>query len=129
MNHDRIKLCKDRNLSDWIQKHLRKIPLDTSNGSNKFCICHGLDTGSFMIQCDECRDWFHAACVNVTKEYAEKNLRLSVPGLWQLVTLFFYFFCWFNVVFNVNYVNNLRNIAVLICYWGFCIHFYYHNSI
>lgn len=30
--------------------------------------CDGFDTGSFMIQCEECRDWFHAACVNVTEE-------------------------------------------------------------
>lgn len=53
MNHDRLKLCKDRKLLDSIHKHLGKIPLDDSN---KFCICCGYDTGSFMINCDECRD-------------------------------------------------------------------------
>lgn len=64
--------AKDRNLPDRIQKHLRKIPLDTSNASSKFCICDGLDTGSFMIQSEEWRDLFYTACGNVTKEYAEK---------------------------------------------------------
>lgn len=79
MNHDRIKLCKDRKLPDWIHKHLGKIPSDSNSDLSIFSVCHGYDTSSFMIQCDECRDWFHGACVNITKEYAEKLL--SVPGL------------------------------------------------
>lgn len=36
MNHDRLKLCKDRKLPDWIHKHLGKIPLDANADSNKF---------------------------------------------------------------------------------------------
>lgn len=80
MNHDRLKLCKGRKLPNWIHKHLGKIPLDANDDSNKFCICRGCDTGSFMIQCDECRDWFHGSCVNITKDYAEKLACYLCPG-------------------------------------------------
>lgn len=80
MNHDRLKLCKDRKLPDSIHKHLRKIPLDANADSNKFCICCGYDTGSFMINCDECRDQFHGSCVNITKDYAEKLAFYLCPG-------------------------------------------------
>ena len=30
-----------------------------------YCICGGKDDDSFMIQCDDCEDWFHGRCVNV----------------------------------------------------------------
>lgn len=70
MNHDRMKICRDRHLPEWIQKHVNKVPVDTNNA--QFCICRGPDTGSFMIQCDECRDWFHGSCVKVSKEFAEQ---------------------------------------------------------
>ena len=72
MNHDRMKLCKDRQLPEWIKNHLANVPLDTTADSVQFCICRGPDDGSFMIQCDECRGWFHGSCVHIDKDYAEK---------------------------------------------------------
>ena len=30
-----------------------------------YCICGGKDDDTFMIQCDDCEDWFHGRCVNV----------------------------------------------------------------
>lgn len=72
MNHDRMKLCIDRQLPGWIQNHLANVSLDTGADHVQFCICRGPDTGSFMIQCDECRDWFHSSCVKLNKEYSEK---------------------------------------------------------
>lgn len=65
MNHDRMKICRGRQLPEWIQKHVDKVPVDTNNA--QFCICRGPDTGSFMIQCD----WFHGSCVK------DKNLQSS----------------------------------------------------
>lgn len=32
---------------------------------NKFCICCGLDIGLFMINCDECCEWYYRFCVNL----------------------------------------------------------------
>ena len=75
MNHDRLKLCKDRQLPHWIRKHQTGTkdagdPTGT-NKTSKYCICRGPDYGTFMIQCDECREWFHETCVNVTAEDAK----------------------------------------------------------
>ena len=75
MNHDRLKLCKDRQLPHWIRKHQTGTkdagdPTGT-NKTSKYCICRGPDYGTFMIQCDECREWFHGTCVNVTAEDAK----------------------------------------------------------
>jgi hypothetical protein len=73
INHDRIKLCKDRQFPNWIVKHLEGIPPDqATKKSNEYCVCRGPDSGTFMIQCDECRDWFHGGCVNLTRESADK---------------------------------------------------------
>jgi hypothetical protein len=72
MNHDRMNLCKDRQLPEWIRNHLRDAPSDTRADLVQFCICRGPDTGSLMIQCDECHNWFHGSCVKINKEYAEK---------------------------------------------------------
>jgi hypothetical protein len=30
-----------------------------------YCICGGKDDDTFMIQCEDCEDWFHGRCVNV----------------------------------------------------------------
>lgn len=59
INHDRIKLCRDREVPEWIRKARDKLPPDTMADANQFCICRGPDTASFMIQCDECREWYH----------------------------------------------------------------------
>ena len=72
MNHDRIKKCKDRQLPEWIRKHQSNSATNAVADANQFCICRGPDTGSFMIQCDECREWFHGSCVKVTQAYAAK---------------------------------------------------------
>ncbi|KAF9364228.1 PHD finger protein 3 [Mortierella sp. NVP85] len=36
-----------------------------------YCYCQKPDDGEVMIQCDNCRQWFHGACVDVTDEIAE----------------------------------------------------------
>ena len=75
MNHDRLKICQDTNLPLWIQRHQREFEesgqLSDVSDQNKYCICGGTDRGTFMIQCDECREWFHGSCVNVTPVMAK----------------------------------------------------------
>lgn len=73
MNHDRMKICRGRQLPEWIQKHVDKVPVDTNNA--QFCICRGPDTGSFMIQ----YDWFHGKkiCRAVSILFVSKVRALS----------------------------------------------------
>ena len=68
MNHDKLKPCKDREIPHWIQKYKEGKTGDPActTQSAKYCICRGPDYGTFMIQCDECREWFHGTCVKVT---------------------------------------------------------------
>src|SRR5437016_3027427 len=33
-----------------------------------YCVCRSSDGQSFMIECDECDEWFHGTCVNITSE-------------------------------------------------------------
>ena len=75
INHDRLKLCTDKQLPMWIQRHNATDPSSLTDPvhSNEYCICRGPNTGTFMIQCDECREWYHGACVNVTSSDA-KNI-------------------------------------------------------
>nr|CAG8595661.1 15541_t:CDS:2 [Entrophospora candida] len=35
-----------------------------------YCVCRSSDGQSFMIECDECDEWFHGTCVNITNEEA-----------------------------------------------------------
>jgi PHD-finger len=36
-----------------------------------YCICRGPDDHRWMIQCDQCEDWFHGECVKLDKELGE----------------------------------------------------------
>ena len=68
-NHDRIKLCNDTKIPTWILKY--KEGKSKSVNSSSFCLCGGPDTGSFMIQCNECLEWFHGSCVNIDEADAK----------------------------------------------------------
>ena len=69
-NHDRIKLCRDKNLPLWIKRQ-KEGKSGSVNTTSTYCLCGGPDDGSFMIQCHECREWFHGRCVNLTPELAK----------------------------------------------------------
>ena len=28
-----------------------------------YCVCRGIDDGSLMVECEGCREWFHARCI------------------------------------------------------------------
>ncbi|KAG0358956.1 PHD finger protein 3 [Podila minutissima] len=47
------------------------IPVERVTRSKKvYCYCQKPDDGEVMIQCDNCRQWFHGACVDITDEIA-----------------------------------------------------------
>ena len=76
INHDRLKPCNDRNLPVWVTNYRERFcTKGDQSGSlactNQYCICRGPDDGTFMIQCDECREWFHGKCVDITPEKAK----------------------------------------------------------
>ncbi|KAJ3262252.1 PHD finger protein 3 [Boothiomyces macroporosus] len=39
-------------------------------GQQIYCLCRQVDDGSFMIQCDDCKEWFHGNCVGIQEETA-----------------------------------------------------------
>jgi hypothetical protein len=42
--------------------------VSTAGDSSLYCICHRpYDEREFMIGCDECGNWFHGKCVNLTQ--------------------------------------------------------------
>ena len=51
---------------------------ETSDDPHKlYCVCRRpYSSASFMIQCDECNEWYHGECVSVT-EYVRSSEMLS----------------------------------------------------
>ncbi|KAF9957425.1 hypothetical protein BGZ72_001850 [Mortierella alpina] len=48
------------------------LPVERVTRSKKvYCYCQKPDDGEVMIQCDNCRQWFHGACVDITDEMAQ----------------------------------------------------------
>ncbi|CAG8701251.1 6435_t:CDS:2, partial [Cetraspora pellucida] len=37
-------------------------------GEQLYCVCRSSDGQSFMIECDNCDEWFHGACVKISSE-------------------------------------------------------------
>ena len=77
INQDRIKHCSDKVLPAWLKRQKQSLKdgsplrLSESTNSSKYCLCKGPDTGEFMIQCDECREWYHESCVGIGSEKAK----------------------------------------------------------
>lgn len=44
---------------------------DDESDNGPYCICRGPDDHRWMIQCDQCMDWFHGECVKLDKEIGE----------------------------------------------------------
>ncbi|KAJ3184317.1 PHD finger protein 3 [Geranomyces variabilis] len=49
-----------------------KKPAHNDKGQRVYCSCRQPDKGNFMIQCDNCEEWFHGSCVGLTKKVGEK---------------------------------------------------------
>ena len=51
-----------------------------SKPAELYCVCHGPDTGSFMIYCNHCEGWFHSTCVGVSTEEAKTIDKYYCPS-------------------------------------------------
>ena len=73
-NHDRLKPCllEFSALPAWIRKHLQR---SKSGNRDLFCHCNEPDSGTPMVHCDNCLEWYHVACVGLTMSAAR---RLSI---------------------------------------------------
>ena len=67
-NHDRVKLCQDREVPVWAQRLSQQIIAGTGTGEgedqgvssgNLYCVCRKSYTVEFMIRCEECTEWYH----------------------------------------------------------------------
>ena len=67
-NHDRLKLCQDREVPEWAQRWSQQITEGTGYTEEKgdvkdqrgyrdnlYCVCRKPYTGEFMIRCEECK--------------------------------------------------------------------------
>ena len=78
INHDRLKLCSDRQLPAWVTNLQESLKyhgqafgsLASTTNPNQYCICRGPSDGSFMIQCNECMEWFHNVCIDINSAKA-----------------------------------------------------------
>ena len=68
VSHDFLKPCLDKIVPAWVIKARREI---TAGKPRRYCLCNKEDDGSFMVQCDPCKEWYHLNCVNITKTQAK----------------------------------------------------------
>ncbi|KAJ3164605.1 PHD finger protein 3 [Geranomyces variabilis] len=56
-------------------------------GQRVYCTCRQPDKGNFMIQCDNCEEWFHGSCVGLTKKVGEKLTTFHCEACKELLGL------------------------------------------
>eukprot|EP00903_Cladosiphon_okamuranus_P013909 g12937.t1 len=56
-----------------------KVVAALDDGGNRYCLCRGPNDGTFMVQCDDCDQWFHGSCVNL-KEGDKSLSNFECPG-------------------------------------------------
>ncbi|KAI1893000.1 hypothetical protein AGOR_G00139290 [Albula goreensis] len=63
----------DSEVSDFDQPLGMDGSMEGENGENApvYCICRKPDINCFMIGCDNCNEWFHGDCINVTEKMAK----------------------------------------------------------
>ncbi|PFH58504.1 hypothetical protein XA68_13589 [Ophiocordyceps unilateralis] len=49
----------------------REASATDESDNGPYCICRGPDDHRWMICCENCEDWFHGECINITKETGE----------------------------------------------------------
>jgi len=70
------KYCKrHQKFQKELEAELEELNSNSSDPidyEKKYCICNDTyQDGDFMIQCDDCDDWYHGECVGITEEEAE----------------------------------------------------------
>jgi hypothetical protein len=72
VNHDRMKKCRMKEFPTWILREQESCRKGADEANLPiYCVCRGMDDGSYMIACDWCEEWFHGRCVGVTEEEGE----------------------------------------------------------
>jgi hypothetical protein len=66
--------CKARQRVATENRDLLDEPLDELN--KLYCWCRGRDSGDPMIQCDDCSEWFHCACVGFKSSKGKRNKKM-----------------------------------------------------
>ncbi len=49
----------------------KSIAACVDDGANRYCLCNGFNDGEFMINCDDCNNWYHGHCVNLTQDIGD----------------------------------------------------------
>ena len=81
VNHDRLKNCKLDKPPAWVVRERESCGLvEEVQNEQVYCMCRGIDDGSFMIACDVCEEWFHGKCVGVTEEQGEEIDLYTCPS-------------------------------------------------
>jgi PHD-finger len=47
------------------QQKRRKQAEDEESDDEEVCICHGIDDGRELVQCDSCQTWYHLQCIGI----------------------------------------------------------------
>ena len=76
LHHDYLRKCTDGALPSWVTRAQREI---RENVQAVYCICGKPDDGWLMIQCDNCLDWFHGGCMQISKSKASKMKSFICP--------------------------------------------------
>jgi hypothetical protein len=93
-NHDRLKLCHDREVPEWAQTQqiIEGTGYTKEKGGVKdqwgyrdklYCVCRKPYTGEFMIRCEECKEWYHGECVRVITGRGRGHGRFCLLGVSQ----------------------------------------------
>ena len=86
LNHDMIKLCRDRKLPLWIHHWLENTEIvdpAVASTDKVHCSCRQPYQNRFMIQWDFCDEWYHGSCVNVTVTEALRIDKYKCPDCQQ----------------------------------------------
>ena len=70
VNHDKLKMCRDRVVPTWIKTYKEQTTVDTQDDNGVYCLCKKPWSGQFMIQCDYCQEWYHGSCIDLTPSEA-----------------------------------------------------------
>jgi COMPASS component SPP1 len=70
------KSKKASNGTNDSSQHIQDLNDDDNNSS---CICRKGDTGKWMIACDNCDEWLHGSCVNLTESKAQLLIKYICP--------------------------------------------------
>lgn len=77
--HKSSKKSKNKNKHKKRRVHISEESDASDGGKELYCICRSSKSDQFMICCDQCEEWFHGPCVNITQAYARKIANYYCP--------------------------------------------------